>query len=122
MFSGGCRNLRIYTGEDNLEPSLPLVPSPEALTAIRTFVVVNTQGLRELELYSLPYSHCRDFTLELCRACPQLKTFTASWIAADGVTSADIDSFAAELSRTCPLGRGVLRGGAGGGVRGGVRG
>ena len=40
--------------------------------------------------------------LEICSACPQLKELDAGW-GLPNIAEADVDDFAAELSRSCPL-------------------
>ena len=71
------------------------------LNALRLFVVVETQGrLRELSLCGSSIS--TQLFLEICSACPQLKELDADW-GLPNIASADVDVFAAELSRSCPL-------------------
>lgn len=94
LFGSGCRRLNFCTpGED----------SPEVLNAYQSFVA-RTQGrLLEFSFHGESHSSSSDFVLELCRACPQLNEFSAGWVDADALTSADIDEFCKELSRLCPL-------------------
>ena len=92
VLGSGCQKLYYY-GPYN-------TPSPDTLNALQQ-VILGTQGrLRELSLCSSLISPQR--FLEICRACPQLKELTANW-GVPNIASADVDVFAAELSRSCPL-------------------
>ena len=91
VYGGGCKRL-IYCSNGF---------QFEAVSALRTFVA-NTQGhLRDIHL-STSYSVGTLLALDLCRACPELTRFSATWSDADGVVSVDFHAFAAELGRVCP--------------------
>ena len=76
--------------------------SPEMLKALRQFVL-ETQGcLSELRVRGSLIS--TQLLLEICRACPRLKKIEIGTLwAVPNVARADVDDFAAALSRACPL-------------------
>ena len=93
VLGSGCQRLE-YQGKT-------MQPSPNTLNALQEFILVETGGrLRGLSLTGSTISPQR--FLELCSACPQLKELEAEW-GLPNIASADVDDFAAELSRLCPL-------------------
>ena len=92
VLGGGCQKLTYY-GPYNK-------PSPDTLNALRRLVVETRGRLRELTICSSSISS--QLFLEICRACPMLKELRAAW-GLPNIASADVDDFAAELSRSCPL-------------------
>ena len=93
VLGSGCRKLTYY-GPYNR-------PAPNTLNALRQFIEVENRGrLRELTICSSLISS--QLFLEICRACPMLKEIRAAW-GVPNIASADVDDFAAELSRSCPL-------------------
>ena len=92
VLGSGCQILT-YHGNTQATP-------PEVLNALRQFVVETQGRLRELSLNGSPIS--LQLFLEICRACPQLKELDAGW-GLPNIASADVDVFAAELSRSCRL-------------------
>ena len=92
VLGSGCQRVE-YSGLHNQ-------PSPDTLNALRQFVVETQGRLRELSLNGSPIS--LQLFLEICRACPQLKELDAGW-GLPNIASADVDVFAAELSRSCRL-------------------
>ena len=94
VLSSGCKRLA-YIGPSNATP----LEAPK-LNAIRQFVVETRGRLRELTICNSSISS--QLFLEVCSACPQLTEFRAEW-GLPNIASADVDDFAAELSRLCPL-------------------
>ena len=105
VLGSGCRRL-CYAAAPDAQMVGPEEESPEAVDALRQFVV-DTQGrLRELSLSGSLIS--TQLFLEICSGCPQLKVLEtywglehATWTWTSG--EADLDDFAAALSRACPL-------------------
>ena len=77
--------------------------SPRVLEALRQFVVETTGGcLSKLRICGSLIS--TQLLLEICRACPQLKEIELGVLwPVPNVARADVDDFAAALSRACPL-------------------
>jgi hypothetical protein len=76
--------------------------SPEMLEALRQFVVETSGCLRKLSICGSLIS--TQLLLEICRACPQLKEIELGKLKpVPNVARADVDDFAAALSRACPL-------------------
>ena len=93
VLGSGCQRLT-YQGKTN-------ELFPDRLDALQQLIVVENRGrLRELCLCGSTISAQR--FLELCSACPQLKELDADW-GLPNIAEADVDVFAAELSRLCPL-------------------
>ena len=93
VLGSGCQRLE-YQGTANKL-------SPDKLHALGQFIAVENRGrLRELSLNGSPISS--QLFLEICRACPLLKELRAAW-ELPNIASADVDDFAAALSRSCPL-------------------
>ena len=93
VLGSGCQRLE-YQGTANKL-------SPDKLHALGQFIVVENRGrLRELILGGSSIS-AQTF-LGICRACPLLKELRAAW-ELPNIASADVDDFAAALSRSCPL-------------------
>ena len=94
VFGAGCRELY----HDHVD-------SAEVAVALRQFVVATQGRLEELDIGST--SHISTATLmQMCRACPLLKRIDAyNFLLSSSAPMrlATVDSFAAELSRTCPL-------------------
>jgi hypothetical protein len=105
VLGSGCRRL-CYAAALDAQMVGPEEESPEALDALRQFVV-DTQGrLRELKLNCSSIS--TQLFLEICSGCPQLKLLEAYWGLEHATWTwtsgeADLDDFAAALSRACPL-------------------
>ena len=105
VLGSGCRRL-CYAAAPDAQMVGPEEESPEALDALRQFVV-DTQGrLRELKLNCSSIS--TQLFLEICSGCPQLKVLEAYWGLEHATWTwtsgeADLDDFAAALSRACPL-------------------
>ena len=105
VLGSGCRRL-CYAADPDAQMVGPEEESPEAVDALRQFVV-DTQGrLRELSLSGSLIS--TQLFLEICSGCPQLKSLDASWGLEHATWTwtsgeADLDDFAAALSRACPL-------------------
>ena len=95
VLGSGCQKLT-YSGSHANTQATP----PEVLNALRQFVVETRGGLRELSLSAS--SITAQLFLEICRSCPQLKELNAGY-GLPNIASADVDDFAAELSRACPL-------------------
>ena len=95
VLGSGCQKLMYSGSYGNPQPT-----PPEVLNALRQFVVETRGGLRELSLHGSSIS--AQLFLEICRACPQLKELGAGY-GLPNIASADVDVFAAELSRSCPL-------------------
>ena len=76
--------------------------SPKVLEALRQFVVETRGCLRKLFICGSLIS--TQLLLEICRACPQLKEIELGVLRpVPNITRADVDDFAAALSRACPL-------------------
>ena len=96
VLGSGCRGLSYAAAPGNWAEE-----TPEALDALRQFIVVETQGrLRELSLNCSSIS--TQLFLEICSGCPQLKGLDAGF-GLSNFARADVDDFAAALSRSCPL-------------------
>ncbi len=96
VLGSGCRRLDYAAASGNWAEE-----TPEALDALRQFIVVETQGrLRQLSLNCSSIS--TQLFLEICSACPQLKELEAGY-GLPNIAWADLDDFAAALSRSCPL-------------------
>ena len=96
VLGSGCRRLSYASASGNWADE-----TPEALDALRQFIVVETGGrLRELSLNCSSIS--TQLFLEICSGCPQLKSLDAS-CGLPSIAWADLDDFAAALSRSCPL-------------------
>ena len=95
VLGSGCQRLTYSGSYGNPQPT-----PREVLNALRQFVVETRGGLRELSLSGSSIS--AQLFLEICRACPQLKELSAGY-GLPNIASADVDVFAAELSRSCPL-------------------
>ena len=96
VLGSGCRRLDYAAASGNWAEE-----TPEALDALRQFIVVETQGrLRQLSLNCSSIS--TQLFLEICSACPQLKELDAGF-GLSNFARADVDDFAAALSRSCPL-------------------
>ena len=96
VLGSGCRGLSYAAAPGNWAEE-----TPEALDALRQFIVVETQGrLRELSLNCSSIS--TQLFLEICSGCPQLKGLDAGF-GLSNFAWADLDDFAAALSRSCPL-------------------
>ena len=103
VLGSGCQKLT-YSGSYVNRQATP----PEVLSALRQ-LVVGTQGrLRELSLCASSIS--AQLFLEICSACPQLKYLSVNRRRVPNISQADMDDlqadmedFAAALSRTCPL-------------------
>ena len=96
VLGSGCRGLSYAAAPGNWAEE-----TPEALDALRQFIVVETQGrLRQLSLNCSSIS--TQLFLEICSACPQLKELEAGY-GLPNIAWADLDDFAAALSRSCPL-------------------
>ena len=95
ILGSGCQRLE-YQGKTNSPPS-----ESDKLNAIQQIISVETGGrLQGLCLCGSTISAKR--FLEICSACPQLKELDADW-GLPNIAEADVDVFAAELSRLCPL-------------------
>ena len=93
VLGSGCQRLT-YQGKTN-------ELFPDRLDALQQLILVENRGrLRELCLCGSTISAQR--FLEICSACPQLKELDADW-GLPNIAEADVDVFAAELSRLCPL-------------------
>ena len=103
VLGSGCRRL-CYAAAPDAQMVGPEEESPEAVDALRQFVV-DTQGrLRELSLSGSLIS--TQLFLEICSGCPQLKVLEAYWGLEHATwtwTPGEADVFAAALSRACPL-------------------
>ena len=100
VLASGCRTL-MYDFKSGT--------SPEVLNALQQCFVLETRGrLRELTIYGSSMN--RQLLLEICSACPQLKYLSVNRRRVPNISQADMDDlqadmedFAAALSRTCPL-------------------
>ena len=96
VLGSGCRGLSYAAAPGNWAEE-----TPEALDALRQFIVVETGGrLRQLSLNCSSIS--TQLFLEICSGCPQLKGLDAGF-GLSNFARADVDDFAAALSRSCPL-------------------
>ena len=94
VFGIGCRSLNFGR-----------VQSDEVRKSIQNFVTSTNGHLRNL-ICSGESSPCFSMPalLEMCRACPSLKTLIVKKGSLDGIiTASNLDAFASELSRACPL-------------------
>ena len=93
ILGSGCQRIT-YQGKSNQL-------FPDKLDALQQVIVVETRGcLRELSICCSTISPQR--FLEICSVCPQLKELDADW-GLPNIREADMDVFAGELSRLCPL-------------------
>ena len=93
VLGSGCQRIT-YQGKSNQL-------FPDKLDALQQVIVVETRGcLRELSICCSTISPQR--FLEICSVCPQLKELDADW-GLPNIREADMDVFAGELSRLCPL-------------------
>ena len=93
VLGSGCQRIT-YQGKSNQL-------FPDKLDALQQVIVVETRGcLRELSICCSTISPQR--FLEICSMCPQLKELDADW-GLPNIREADMDVFAGELSRLCPL-------------------
>jgi len=93
VLGSGCQRIT-YQGKSNQL-------FPDKLDALQQVIVVEIRGcLRELSISGSTISPQR--FLEICSVCPQLKELDADW-GLPNIREADMDVFAAALSRSCPL-------------------
>ena len=88
LFGPGCRRVR------------PCAKSPAALLTLKSFVLATNGGLEVLNLSSTAVSV--DLLVELCSACPRLKTLSVA-LNNPLLTSAGAIEIAARVAPVCPM-------------------
>ena len=88
LFGPGCRRVR------------PCAKSPAALLTLKSFVLATNGGLEVLNLSSTAVSV--DLLVELCSACPRLKTLSVA-LNNPLLTSAGAVEIAARVAPVCPM-------------------